>query len=85
MFIAKKNQLKKANFFLTSFLSASSNWSAPNDETHGLIPPVPRAMRASAKKRNVFWPSVAFVHGFAVHGGGRRLSMEAESVNNTIP
>lgn len=85
MLMAKKNQLKNEYFFWTSFSSASSNWSAPKDETHGLIPPVPRAIRASATKRKADWLSAAFVHGLAVHGGGRRLSMEAESVNKTIP
>lgn len=85
MLMAKKNQLKKAYFFWTSFSSASSNWSAPNEETQGLMPPVPRAIRASEPYRKLDWPSVAGMHGLAVHSGGRKLSTDAEMVRSTIP
>ncbi|GER35515.1 carbonic anhydrase [Striga asiatica] len=44
--MAKKNQLKNEYLWLASVWSASSNWSAPKEETHGLMPPVPTAMRA---------------------------------------
>ena len=85
LFMAKNNQVKNEYFLWASFSSASSTWSAPKDETHGLIQPVLRAIRASAPKRKADWLSVAFMHGLAVQGGGRRLSMEADSVNKTIP
>lgn len=85
MLMAKKNQLKNANFLWTSFSSVSSNWSAPKEETHGLIPPVPRAIRAKAQLRKALWPLDAGLHGCFVHRDGCRLCMEAESVNNTIP
>lgn len=45
MLMAKKNQLKKDDLLADSLGSDSSNWSAPKDETQGLMPPVPRAMR----------------------------------------
>lgn len=90
MLSATKNQLKKECLLRASLLSDSSNWSAPKEETQALIPPVPSAMRASAKKRKAFWPRVA---GGEMQGGvlscghfvGRKLSMEAESVNKTRP
>lgn len=92
MLSATKNQLKKECLLRASFLSDSSNWSAPKEETQALIPPVPSAMRPSANKRKAFWPRVA---GGEMHGGvlnavcghfvGRKLSMEAESVNKTRP
>ncbi|CAN0906506.1 hypothetical protein LINGRAHAP2_LOCUS24302 [Linum grandiflorum] len=78
MLIAKKNQLKKAYFFVSSPRSDSSNWSAPNDDTHGFIPPVPSAIKARAPYRNAVWPSVAFGHGRTLQGCGRRPSTEAD-------
>ena len=39
----RTHQLKKLVFSRRSCGSASSNWSAPNADTLGLMPPVPRA------------------------------------------
>ncbi|KAJ0939474.1 hypothetical protein HanRHA438_Chr02g0061531 [Helianthus annuus] len=47
--IDKKKKLKKVYLYESSFSSFSSCWSAPNDGTLGLTPPVPRATRAKAE------------------------------------
>jgi hypothetical protein len=40
--------LKKLSFSFMSWGQLLENWSAPNEETLGLMPPVPRAMTPNA-------------------------------------
>lgn len=56
----------------------------------GLMPPVPREMRAIEMKRKACWPWVDWVQAWevlacGVHGGGRKVSMVAEVVSIIIP
>lgn len=88
MLMKKKNQLKKLVIWVFSSLSASSNWSEPKPETLDFSPPVPRAVRYSAKKRIVSCMPLAGMQDgpvWASHFGGRRLGIMVEIVKIVTP
>jgi hypothetical protein len=54
----KKNQLKKELFLSLSAGTPSSNWSAPKEETQGLMPPAPMAIMYRPRKNTTDWDEV---------------------------
>ena len=88
MLMKKKNQLKKFVIRVFSSLSESSNWSEPKPDTLDFRPPVPRAVRYSAKSRTASCLPLAGMQGgtvSAAHLGGRRLGITVEIVKIMTP
>jgi hypothetical protein len=76
--------LKKELLLRRSLASLSSNWSAPNDDTHGLMPPVPSAIMYSATNTAAVCPPVGSHAPFAAQNGTSPF-IEVVIVNSTSP
>ena len=59
----------------------SSNWSAPNADTLGLMPPVPSATMYNDAYRIAFWYQLAFWSSYC----GVKPGMHALAANKIIP
>ena len=74
--VQDKKRMQKITWGLVS-----SNWSAPNADTLGLIPPVPSATMYNDAYRMAFWYQLAFWSSYC----GVKPGMHALAANKIIP
>ena len=64
--------------------SFSSNWSAPKEETQGLMPPIPSANRYRLRKNTPDCAIVVVGQSVPVHEGGFKNERDADNVSVAI-